>query len=248
MYSIKDLDIKYMNEAILLNFNKNFKFNLNSVKDFKGFYGDLIFLLKHNSDMRLLKYYIYTDELYILFHCYHLFFYYIVKKKINICTSGFVIFNKFVNIQLIDFLNTEYSFFLKIIKLLIKYRYKKKIKYHLRYVNIDFISMKVTNNNTYKIIKYMLKYDLIIIKKEDIDNFNYYKQNNNSYYFKKILIYLKIDIKQHDSIKKKINILLLTRKSLKNKKLFDTTLKIKYISSISDFYKKSNYFKNIKYF
>ena len=44
MYSNKDLDIKYINETILLNFNKKFKFNLNIVKNFGGLYGDLVFL------------------------------------------------------------------------------------------------------------------------------------------------------------------------------------------------------------
>ena len=248
MYYFKDLDIKYNNETILLNFNKKYKFNLNIVKNFKGFYTDLIFILKNNSDMRLLKNFIYTDELYLLFHCYNLFFYYLVKKKINICTNGFIFYNKFVNIQLIDFLNKEYSIFLKIIKLLIKYRYKKKIKYHFRYVNIDFISMKITNIDTYKIFKFLLKNNLIDIKKEDIEKFNYYKQNNNNYYFKKFLIYLKIDIRKHNKTKKNINFLLLTQKSLKKKKLFDTTKKITFVSQISDFYKKNNYFKNIKYF
>ena len=248
MYSLKDIDNKYTNETILLNFNKKYKFNLNIVKDFKGFYNDLIFILQNNNNMHLLKNFVYTDELYLLFHCYNLFFYYLVKKKINICTNGFIFFNKFVNIQLIDFLNKEYNVFFKIIKLLLKYRYKKKIIYHFRYVNIDFISMKVTNNNTYKIFKYLLKNNLINIKKEDIEKFNYYKQINNSYYFKKFLIYLKIDIKQHDKTKKNINILLLTQKSLKKKKLFDTTVKITYVSQISDFYKKNNYFRNIKYY
>ena len=40
---------------------------------------------------------------------------------------------------------------------------------------------------------------------------------------------------------------LLTQKSLKNKKLFDTKTKTKYVSIISNFYKTNNYYKNIKY-
>ena len=145
MYSNKDLDIKYINETILLNFNKKFKFNLNIVKNFGGLYGDLVFLLKNNTNINILKKYSCIDELYLLFHCYHIFFYYIVKKKIKLCMNGFIFFNRIVNIELIDFFNKEYNIFLKLIKLLIKYRYKKKIKNHLRYVNIAFISIKVIN-------------------------------------------------------------------------------------------------------
>ena len=57
MYSNKDLDIKYINETILLNFNKKFKFNLNIVKNFGGLYGDLVFLLKNNTNINILKKY-----------------------------------------------------------------------------------------------------------------------------------------------------------------------------------------------
>ena len=93
----------------------------------------------------------------------------------------------------------------------------------------------------------MLKLNLIKINEKDIENFNYYKQYNNNKYFKKILKYLNIDIKKHDKTKKRGNITLLTQKSLKNKKLFDTKTKTKYVSIISNFYKTNNYYKNIKY-
>ena len=249
MYSNKDLDIKYTNENILLNFDKKskIKFNLNIIKNlnFGNFYNNLILLLKKNNTINLIKNYKYHDELYLYFNCYYIFYYYIVKKYIIMVKNGFYFNYKFEGIHLIDFFIGDNHNFIKIIKLLLKYRCKQKIKYHFRYVNLDYMSIKVIDINSYKIIKYLLKYKLINIKKKHIEQFNYYKQNNNSYYFRKILKYLKIDITKNDKIQKKPFYLLLTKKSLKIKKLFDKIPNFNF-TPIS-FYKKNIYYKNIKF-
>jgi hypothetical protein len=247
MYFNNDIDTKYSNEMLLINFNKKYTFNLNIVKNFKGIYNDLIFLLKNNNDFNLIKKYKYINEIYLLFYCYDIFFYYIVKKNIQLCMNGFIINNKFQDIQLIDFIIGPYKHFIKIIKLLILYRYIKIIKYHLRYVNLEFISINVIDMNTYKIIKFLLNKKIIKIKKEDIENFNYFKQNNKNYYFKKIIKYIKIDIKNHIKTCIKNKNILITKKALKNKKNFDMISIIKNNSYILNLYNENNYFKNIKF-
>ena len=245
MYSNKDLDNKYMNEIFLINFNKKYKFNLNIIKNFKGFYSDCIVLLKNNNDINLIKKRIYITDICLLFNCYYIFFYYIVKKYIQMNNECIIINKKIEDIQLIDFISYKYVNFIKIIKLLIMYRNIKRIRYHFRHINLEFISIKVTDINTYKIIKYLIKNKIIIITQNDIDNFNYYKQYNKCYFFKMILKYIKIDIRFHDKTKQYIPKILLTHKSIKNKKLFDK--KILYSPHIFKFYKNVNYFKNIKY-
>ena len=247
MYNNTDLDLKYTNETILINFNKKCKFNLNIVKNFKGFYNDLILLMKNNNNIEIIKNYTFSDELYTYFKCYHILNYYIIKKKIVLVKNGFIFNGKFENIQLIDFFMKEYKDFIKIIKLLLKYRYKNKIIYQLRHVNIDFISMKVINNDTYKTVKFLLKNKLIFVNRDNVKKVNYYKQNNTNYYFKKILKYINIDIQYNKKVK--MNNILITQKSLKNKKKFDKMPKVIWFNNsiVFNFYKKNNYFKNVKY-
>ena len=249
MYSNNDLDITYANENILLNFNKKSKskFNMNIIKNlnFGNVYNNLILLLKKNNTINLIKNYRYYDELFIYFNCYYVFYYYIVKKLIIIVKNGFYFNYKFEGIQLTDFLNINNSSFIKIIKLLIKYRFKKKIEYHFRYVNLNYIGNKVVDLHNYKIFKYLLKNKLIIIKKKDMKEFDYHY--NNTYYFKKILKYLKINIKKNNKIQKKHFNLLLTQKSLKIKKSFDKKPNFTLTPIIFSFYKKNIYYKNIKF-